>query len=196
MYFERSGISKNKEKLAEIINEKTVELEPQDIINSPFTFEFLGLNPKDLVSENDLEQAIIDNLQSFLLEIGHGFCFESRQKRILIGDEYFFIDLVFYHRVLKCHVIIELKTNKFQQHYISQLDTYLNYFNSEIKLKDDKPPIGILLCTYKNDALVKYATASLDEKIFVQKYLLELPNTQEFEEYMNKALMNYNFKDK
>ncbi len=187
-YYERSGLSKNKEKLSEIINEKTSKLEPQDVINAPFVFEFLGLNTSALVNENDIEQALIDNLQQFLLELGTGFCFEARQKRILIGDEYFFIDLVLYHRLLKCHVIIELKTDKFQQHFISQLDTYLNFYKAEIQAPDDNPPIGILLCTHKNNTLVKYATASLDKKIFVQKYMLKLPKAEEIEQYIQKFI--------
>jgi predicted nuclease of restriction endonuclease-like (RecB) superfamily len=109
LYFERSGMSKHPEKLSRIVQENAEALLPADIIKSPFTFEFLGLKAKDVVYESDLEQALIDNLEAFLLELGHGFCFEAKQKRILIGDQYYFIDLVFYHRVLKCHVLIDLK---------------------------------------------------------------------------------------
>jgi len=104
LYYERSGMSNNPEKLSRIVQENSTILRPTDIIKSPFTFEFLGLKAKDVVYESDLEQALIDNLEEFLLELGHGFCFEAKQKRILIGDKYYFIDLVFYHRVLKCHV--------------------------------------------------------------------------------------------
>ncbi len=117
--------------------------------------EFLGLNERALVTENDLEQSILDNLQRFLLEMGLGFCFEARQKRILIDEDYFFADLVFYHRILKCHVIVELKIDKFRHEYASQLNMYLNYFKAEVMQSDDNPPIGILLCTEKGDALVK-----------------------------------------
>jgi predicted nuclease of restriction endonuclease-like (RecB) superfamily len=187
-YFERSGLSQNKEKLSDLVHLSSSQLEPNDIIQSPFMFEFLGLNTSALVTETELEQALIDNLKNFLLELGYGFCFEARQKRILIGDEYFFVDLVFYHRVLKCHVLIELKNDKFKQHYISQLDTYLNYYREEVRLPEDNPPVGILLCTHKNNALVKYATASLDKNIFVQKYLLKLPATEEIEEYIKKLI--------
>ena len=108
LYYERSGLSKNKEALSALVQQQAVQLQPANVINTPLTLEFLGLNERALVTENDLEQAILDNLQKFLLEMGHGFCFEARQKRILIDEDYFFADLVFYHRILKCHVIVEI----------------------------------------------------------------------------------------
>ena len=144
----------------------------------------IELNERALVTENDLEQSILDNLQHFLLEMGHGFCFEARQKRILIDEDYFFADLVFYHRILKCHVIVELKIDKFCHEYASQLNMYLNYFKAEIMQPDDNPPIGILLCTEKGDTLVKYATAGLDPNIFVQKYMIELPSEEEIKRFI------------
>lgn len=149
--------------------------------------EFLGLNERALVTENDLEQSILDNLQRFLLEMGLGFCFEARQKRILIDEDYFFTDLVFYHRILKCHVIVELKIDKFRHEYASQLNMYLNYFKAEVMQSDDNPPIGILLCTEKGDALVKYATAGLAPNIFVQKYMIELPTEEEIKEFISSS---------
>ena len=141
-----------------------------------------------LVTENDLERAILDNLQKFLLEMGHGFCFEARQKRILIDEDYFFADLVFYHRILKCHVIVELKIDKFHHEYASQLNMYLNYFKAEIMQPDDNPPIGILLCTEKGDTLVRYATAGLDPNIFVQKYKVQLPSEEEIKDFISKGI--------
>ena len=161
LYYERSGLSKNKKALSALVQQQTTQLQPTDVINTPITLEFLGLNEQVLVTENDLERAILDNLQKFLLEMGHGFCFEARQKRILIDEDYFFADLVFYHRILKCHVIVELKIDKFHHEYASQLNMYLNYFKAEIMQPDDNPPIGILLCTEKGDTLVRYATAGL-----------------------------------
>ena len=140
-----------------------------------------------VVTENDLEQSILDNLQHFLLEMGHGFCFEARQKRILIDEDYFFADLVFYHRILKCHIIVELKIDKFRHEYASQLNMYLNYFKAEVMQPDDNPPIGILLCTEKGDTLVKYATAGLDPNIFVQKYMIELPTEEEIKEFISSS---------
>ena len=189
LYYERSGLSKNKEALSALVQQQATLLQPKDVINTPVTLEFLGLNEHALVTENDLEQSILDNLQHFLLEMGHGFCFEARQKRILIDEDYFFADLVFYHRILKCHVIVELKIDKFRHEYASQLNMYLNYFKAEVMQPDDNPPIGILLCTEKGDTLVKYATAGLDPNIFVQKYMIELPSEEEIKEFI--ASSNY-----
>ena len=187
LYYERSGLSKNKEALSALVQQQATLLQPKDVINTPVTLEFLGLNERALVTENDLEQSILDNLQRFLLEMGHGFCFEARQKRILIDEDYFFTDLVFYHRILKCHVIVELKIDKFRHEYASQLNMYLNYFKAEVMQSDDNPPIGILLCTEKGDALVKYATAGLDSNIFVQKYMIELPTEEEIKEFISSS---------
>ena len=184
LYYERSGLSKNKEALSALVQQQATLLQPKDVINTPVTLEFLGLNERALVTENDLEQSILDNLQRFLLEMGHGFCFEARQKRILIDEDYFFADLVFYHRILKCHVIVELKIDKFRHEYASQLNMYLNYFKAEVIQPDDNPPIGILLCTEKGDTLVKYATAGLDPNIFVQKYMIELPSEEEIKAFI------------
>lgn len=187
LYYERSGLSQNKEALSALVQQQTAQLQPRDIITSPVTLEFLGLNERALVTENDLEQSILDNLQHFLLEMGHGFCFEARQKRILIDEDYFFVDLVFYHRILKCHIIVELKIDKFRHEYASQLNMYLNYFKAEIMQPDDNPPVGILLCTEKGDTLVKYATAGLDPNIFVQKYMIELPTEDEIRQFIASA---------
>ncbi len=189
LYYERSGLSKNKKALSALVQQQATLLQPKDVINTPVTLEFLGLNERALVTENDLEQSILDNLQHFLLEMGHGFCFEARQKRILIDEDYFFTDLVFYHRILKCHVIVELKIDKFRHEYASQLNMYLNYFKAEVMQPDDNPPIGILLCTEKGDTLVKYVTAGLDPNIFVQKYMIELPSEEEIKEFI--ASSNY-----
>jgi len=186
LYLERSGLSKDKEKLSEFVNNKAIQLKPKDIINSPFSIEFLELSDRAIVTETDLEQALVDNLQEFLLEMGNGFCFEARQKRILIDDEYYFVDLVFYNRILKCHVIIELKTEKFKHSHASQLNFYLNYYKEEVMQEGDNPPVGILLCTDKGETTVKYATAGVDENIFVQKYMLKLPSKKELE----KQLLN------
>ena len=188
LYYERSGLSQNKEALSAIVQRQATQLQPKDVINTPITLEFLGLNERALVTENNLEQAILDNLQNFLLEMGHGFCFEARQKRILIDEDYFFVDLVFYHRILKCHIIAELKIDKFKHEYASQLNMYLNYYKAEVMQVDDNPPIGILLCTEKGDTLVKYATAGLDPNIFVQKYMIQLPSEEEIKNFISKEI--------
>lgn len=192
LYYERSGLSKNKEALSALVQQQATSLQPKDIINTPITLEFLGLNDRALVTESDLEQSILDNLQHFLLEMGHGFCFEARQKRILIDEDYFFADLVFYHRILKCHVIVELKIDKFRHEYASQLNMYLNYFKAEVMQPDDNPPVGILLCTEKGDTLVQYATAGLDPNIFVQKYMIELPTEEEIKKFISTGNFTLN----
>ena len=188
LYFERSGLSKDKEKLSAMVQQQAVQLQAKDIINTPFAIEFLGLNQQALVSETDLEQAIIDHLINFLRELGQGFCFEDRQKRILIDDEYCYIDLVFYHRILKCHVLIDLKTEKFKHSHAGQINAYLNYYKDQVMQQDDNPPIGILLCTDKGNTMVQYATAGLDPNIFVQKYMVALPGKEELEAYLRKEM--------
>jgi predicted nuclease of restriction endonuclease-like (RecB) superfamily len=188
LYFERSGLSKDKEKLSAMVKNEAIQLAPENIINTPYTIEFLGLNQQALVLESDLEQAIIDHLINFLRELGQGFCFEDRQKKILIDNEYHFIDLVFYHRILKCHVLIDLKTEKFKHSHAGQLNAYLNYYKEEVMQENDNPPVGILLCSDKGNTLVKYATAGLDENIFVQKYMIALPSKDEIEAYIKKEM--------
>lgn len=190
LYFERSGMSSNPEKLSRFVQEKSELLTPTDIIKSPFTFEFLGLKAKDVVYESDLEQALIDHLEEFLLELGHGFCFEAKQKRITIGEKYYFIDLVFYHRILKCHILIDLKMKEVEHENIGQLKTYINYYKKNISQTGDNPPVGLLLVTENNKALVEYAVADTDQQLFVSKYVLELPTTQQLEEFIRKELNN------
>lgn len=186
LYFERSGISRKPEMLSEVVQTKSEKSTMTDIIKSPFTFEFLGLKAKDVTYESDLEQALIEHLEEFLIELGHGFCFEARQKRIIIGDEYFFCDLVFYHRILKCHVLIELKVDSFSHEHIGQLKTYVNYYRKEIMQADDNPPVGILLVTNRNRALVEYAVADSDHELFVSKYLVGLPDKKDLERFVNQ----------
>jgi predicted nuclease of restriction endonuclease-like (RecB) superfamily len=188
LYFERSGISINPGVFTTHVDRNSEKLQISDIIKSPFTFEFLGLKSKQVVYENDLEQALVDNLEEFLVELGHGFCFEAKQKRITIGGEYFFIDLVFYHRILKCHVLIELKTNEVKHEHIGQLKTYINYYKKEIMLEGDNPPVGLLLVTDQNKALVEYAVADSDMALFVSKYLVELPSKEQLELFIKKEL--------
>lgn len=188
LYFERSGLSKDKNKLSDLVTQKAVQLTPKDVFNNPVAIEFLGLSDRAIVTESDLEQAILDHLQMFLLEMGTGLCFEARQKRILIDDTYDFIDLVFYHRLLKCHVLIDLKTEKFKHSHVGQINAYLNYYKNEVMQPDDNPPIGILLCTEKGNTMVQYATAGLDQNIFVQKYMVALPSKEELEEYIRKEI--------
>ncbi len=188
LYFERSGLSANPEKLSALIKKNSIPQSPTDIIKNIYSFEFLDLNIKPIVEESDLETALLDHLQEFILEMGNGFCFEARQKRILIGSEYYFIDLVFYHRILKCHVLIDLKIGKFEHGDIGQLNTYLNFFKTEIGENSDNPPVGILLVAEKDNALVKYATAGMDQNLFIQQYLIQLPSTDQLKNYIEKEL--------
>ncbi|HOF11402.1 MAG TPA: PDDEXK nuclease domain-containing protein [Treponemataceae bacterium] len=186
--YERFGLSENKEKaLQKIIN----KIQPQsntDLIKSHYFFEFLNISHPELIEESDLEQALITHLQQFITELGNGFCFENRQKRILIGDEYYFIDLVFYHRILKCHVLIELKTEAVKHEHIGQLKTYLNYYKKNIQEPNDNPPVAILLITEQNKALVEYAIADADKDLFVSKYQLQLPRKEEIEKFITNEL--------
>jgi predicted nuclease of restriction endonuclease-like (RecB) superfamily len=184
LYYERSGLSKNKAKLSARTHAAAEKIQPAHVIRDPYVFEFLGLRSRDVMAESDLEDALLDRLQDFLLELGHGFCFEGRQKRVLIGGEHFFIDLVFYHRVLKCHVLVELKTDAFRHEYLGQLNTYVAYYKKHQMTPGDQPPIGILLCTRKNDALVEFALGDLSNKIFVSRYAVELPKKEEMERFM------------
>jgi hypothetical protein len=140
------------------------------------------------VEESDLETALLDHLQEFIIEMGNGFCFEARQKRILIGEKYYFIDLVFYHRILKCHVLVDLKIGEFEHGDIGQLNTYINYFKDKISETNDKAPVGILLVADKDHALVKYAIAGMDENLFVQQYLVQLPSKEQLEKYIDNEL--------
>ncbi len=188
LYYERSGLSKNPEKLAKLVRSKIKPKESNDIIKNVYAFEFLDLPIKEVIEESDLEKAMLDKLQQFIVEMGYGFCFEARQKRILIGEKYYFIDLLFYHRILKCHVLIELKIGEFEHGDIGQLNTYLNYFKKEICEPEDNLPIGILLVAEKDNSLVKYATAGMDENVFVKKYLLKLPNIKMLEQYIEEEL--------
>lgn len=186
--YERVGFSQNKEiALHQIRNIITPELNT-DLVKTHYFFEFLNLKHPELVEESDLENALINQLQEFIMELGNGFCFESRQKRILIGDEYFFIDLVFYHRILKCHVLIELKTEKVNHEHIGQLKTYINYYKKNYTLPNDNPPVGILLVTTQNKTLVEYAIADSDKDIFVSQYLLQLPDKEQLVTFINEEL--------
>lgn len=186
LYYERSGLSKDKAKLSAMAHAAAESIQPAHIIRDPYVFEFLGLRSRDVMAESDLEDALLDRLQDFLLELGHGFCFEARQKRILIGDEHFFIDLVFYHRILKCHILVELKTDAFRHEHLGQLNTYVAYYKKHQMTPGDQPPIGILLCTRKNDALVEFALGDLSNKVFVSRYAVELPRKEDMERFITQ----------
>jgi predicted nuclease of restriction endonuclease-like (RecB) superfamily len=190
LYYERTAMSKDKKRLAKTVLGKAERMNPSQVIRDPYIFEFLGLHPHEALSEVNLEGQLIDRLQEFLLELGRGFCFEARQKRILIGGEHFFVDLVFYHRILKCHVLIELKVGSFSHEYLGQLNTYVNWFRLNEVTGNDNPPIGILLCTKKNEALVEYALAGMDNTLFVSKYQVALPGKEEIRQFIEEQIRN------
>ena len=187
-YFERSGLSLDKEALAKLVHQGTEKQNPQHIIRDPYVFEFLGLKQQEVMTERKLEEALLDKLQTFLLELGHGFCFEARQKKLVIGGEHCFVDLVFYHRILKCHVLVELKNDTFRHENISQLNTYVSYYKEHQISEGDQPPIGILLCTQKNHEMVKFALAGMKNSLFVSNYQLQLPPQAEMEAFLQLAM--------
>ncbi|WP_337386057.1 PDDEXK nuclease domain-containing protein [Prevotella sp.] len=183
----RAGISTNPDKLLSLPSvhgHDSAELQ----IRQPFTFEFLGLKAQDIVDEHDLEEALISHLQEFILELGKGFCFESRQKRIIIDDEYYYPDLVFYNRILHCGVIIELKNEEFSYENFGQLNAYVSHYRENEMQPGDNPPIGILLCTRKGKKMVEYALAGMDNQLFVSTYMLQLPDKKTLEEFLLKQL--------
>ena len=185
--FVRTGISANPEKLLSLPSVQghdSAELQ----IRQPFTFEFLGLKAQEVVDEHDLEDALISHLQEFILELGKGFCFEARQKRIIIDDEYYYPDLVFYNRILHCGVIIELKNEEFSYENFGQLNAYVSHYRENEMQPGDNPPIGILLCTRKGKKMVEYALAGMDNNLFVSTYMLQLPDKKTLEDFLLKQL--------
>lgn len=190
LVFERVGLSQNTATAIQELEAKLSPAKADDAIKSIYFFDFLNLPSQHLLHESQLEEALINHLEKFILELGHGFCFEARQKRILIDDEYSFVDLVFYHRILKCHILIELKVDKFKHEHLSQLNTYVAYYNDKEKRSDDHPAIGILLCTEKGTQMVAYAMAGMTQNLFVSKYLVELPSKETLQQFIENELNN------
>lgn len=188
--FERVGLSENHKNSFDEVAKKIQPHRATDLVKSHYFFEFLNIKQPHLIEETALEQALVSHLQQFITELGNGFCFEARQKRILIGDEYYFIDLVFYHRILKCHVLVELKTENAKHEHIGQLKSYLQHYKKNVQEENDNPPVGILLVTNQNRTLVEYAIADSDLDIFVSKYQLQLPDKAKLEAFINNELKN------
>jgi len=177
--YERLLMSNDKKSVLEIARKERIPEKPSEIIKDPMVLEFLDLQPEASYYEKDLESALITHLQSFLLELGNGFSFVARQKRFLLEDDEFFADLIFYNRLLRCFVIIDIKTHKITHEDIGQLQTYVNYYDREEKLPDENPTIGILLCAEKNNTLVKYALPKNNTTIMASKYQLYLPTEKQ-----------------
>ena len=173
--YERLALSRDKDEVMRLAKEGQTIEKPTDIIKDPLTLEFLGLKPDVTYTETKLENAIINKMQQFLLELGKGFLFEARQKRFTFDEEHFYVDLVFYNRLLQCYVLIDLKANKLTHQDLGQMQMYVNYYDRYVRQEFEKPTIGILLCERKNDALVEL-TLPKDANIYATQYQLYLPD--------------------
>jgi len=183
LLYERTGLSTNKQSVIERARQQALDA-PADIaslIRDPYVLEFAGLAERTHYLESDLETALLDHIQQFLLELGTGFCFEARQRRITVGTEPDRIDLVFYHRLLRCHLLIDLKVRAFRHSDVGQMNFYLNYWKDQVMADGDNPPVGLMLCTDKETTKVEYATAGLDHQLFVSRYQVVLPKPEELE---------------
>ncbi len=187
----RLASSRNKDGILQLAQKGIVIQQPEDIIKNTYTLEFLGLPEKETYSERDLEQRLIDNLQTFLLELGKGFTFVGRQYLLTISNHHYHIDLVFYHRILKCFVLIDLKKAAVKHKDIGQMNMYMGYFAKEENAVDDNPPIGIILSHTKDELLVEYATYGMDSQLFVSKYELYLPNKEELRRLVDDIMTDY-----
>jgi predicted nuclease of restriction endonuclease-like (RecB) superfamily len=188
MLFHRIALSKDKKGVLELSSRGSEIQNADDIIKDPYVFEFLGIAPQQKLAESELEARLIGNLEKFLLELGKGFAFIGRQYRISIANRHFYVDLVFYHRILKCFVLIDLKQGEIEHNDIGQMNLYLNYFRKEENTADDNPPIGIVLGAYKDRILVEYATDNITNQLFVSKYRLYMPNKEQLQNELNKML--------
>lgn len=179
LYYERLLASADKKSVKDEANEKVAQVKPENYLRDPYVLDFLGLSANNTLHESKLEESLINNLQQFLLELGKGFCFVARQKRMQFDEESFYIDLVFYHSILKCHVLIDLKIGKLTHQDVGQMDSYIRMFDEKYRNSDDNPTIGIILCSEKNEAIVKYSVLNDAQHIFASKYKLTLPSLEE-----------------
>lgn len=188
----RLATSRDKEGVLQLAQRGIMIQQPEDVIKNTYTLEFLGLPDRERYNEHDLEQRLIDNLEIFLLELGKGFAFVGRQYPLTIGNRHYHVDLVFYHRILKCFVLIDLKKDAVRHQDIGQMNMYMGYFAKEENAMDDNPPIGIILSHLKDELLVEYATYGMDSQLFVSKYELYLPNKEELKQLVDGILYNDN----
>lgn len=188
MLFQRLALSKNKQEVLQMAQQGLQIQDAKDIIKDPYIFEFLGIPEEFAYKEGELEEKLILNLEKFLLELGKGFAFIGRQYKITLGGRHFFVDLVFYHRILKCFVLIDLKRGEVDHQDIGQMNMYLNYFQKEENQEDDNPAIGLVLGAYKNHILMEYATENISNQLFVSKYQLYLPNKEELTKELERLL--------
>jgi predicted nuclease of restriction endonuclease-like (RecB) superfamily len=186
--FERLSKSKDKEGVLSLAQKGQEILKPTDAVKDPTVLEFLGFPETHQLVESELEQALTDNLQQFLLELGKGFAFVARQKRLTLNGDHFYADLVFYHVILKCYVVVDIKTRKLNHADLGQIQLYVNYFDQEVSSEGDNPTIGLILCTEKNDAMVQYTLGPKNKTIFASKYHLHLPSVQQLEDELKREL--------
>lgn len=193
LLYERTGLSTDKQAVIEHARQQAADAPCQiaDLIRDPYVLEFTGLAEKPRYLEHDLEAALLDHLQAFLLELGAGFCFEARQKRITIGNEHDYLDLVFYHRRLRCHLLIDLKVRAFQHGDAGQMNFYLNYWKDREMIDGDSPPVGLILCTDKNQTKVEYAIGGLDRQIFISRYLVDLPTPDQLQRLLEADIAHW-----
>ena len=188
LLFHRLALSKDKEAVLKLANEGHQIENPEDLIKDPFVLEFLNIPQQYQYLENELEDKIIDNLQQFIMELGKGFAFIGRQYRMSIGGKHFYLDLLFYHRILKCFVLIDLKRGDIDHQDVGQMNLYLNYFRKEEATEGDNEPVGIILGAYKNQILVEYATDSITNKVLLSKYQLYLPEKELLQQQLSKLI--------
>lgn len=186
LYYERLLASKEKASVVSEANEKISAMRPQEFIHDPYVLDFLNLKDYPALHESDIEQALIDNLQHFLLELGRGFCFVARQKRMRYGDDDFYIDLVFYHSILKCHVLIDIKLGKLSHADVGQMDSYIRMFDDLYRNPDDNPTLGIILCSEKNETVARYSVLDEGKQMFAAKYTLYLPTEEELSSHVKQ----------
>jgi predicted nuclease of restriction endonuclease-like (RecB) superfamily len=183
LLYERTGLSTDKKKVVERARHQAGEapLVANDLIRDPYVLEFTGLAERQEFNESELETALLDDLQAFLLELGTGFCFEARQMRITMDNEHDYVDLVFYHRILRFHLILDLKVRPFKHGDAGQMNFYLNYFKNRVMAPGDNPPVGIILCSDRRQTKVEFATAGMDNRLFVSRYLVALPKPEQLQ---------------
>ena len=192
--FERLLLSagdKNKEKVWELALHGNEIHKASDIVKDPYVFEFLGIPDEIAIMENDLEKALLSHIEKFLLELGKGFMYVGSQQRVTLGNTHYYVDMVFYNKILRSYVLIELKTGKLMPEAVGQINMYLNYYKMEINDDTDNEPIGIILCTDKDSIQAEYALGSLSNQIFASQYTLYIPNREELEEQVERVLKNY-----
>ena len=187
LLYERVGLSRDQAGVLSLAKEGELITTPSEMVRDPYVFEFLGLKREELYTESQLERALLDHLQEFLLELGKGFCFVARQRRVTFDNEHYYIDLLLYNRRLKCLVAIDLMLGHFRHEYAGAMNFYLNYLKAEEREEGENPPIGLILCSEKNETHVEYALGGLSNQVFVSRYLLSLPTKEELEVFLRQT---------